>query len=158
MSQALAAVAALNYTALTRIDFDKPYQPGDVLTLTQEQAKPLIDIGAIELVDGGTQVLGAVDASDLGDGVQQLVEMNALLEGEKNTALQQLEQAQQAHSELSAAYTALQAEHHALSEAHAEMLSTHAAVVQERDALQATHAEAPAAAKATAGGKSGSKG
>lgn len=158
MAQALAAVAVLNYTALTRIDFDKHYQPGEVLTLTHEQAKPLIDIGAIKRADDSTQVLGAVDASDLGDGVQQLVEMNAQLEGEKNTALQQLEQAQQAHTELSAAYTALQTEHHALSEAHAELQSTHAAVVQERDALQATHAEAPAATKGTAGGKSGSKG
>lgn len=158
MAQALAAVAALNYTALTRIDFDKPYQPGEVLTLTQEQAKPLIDIGAIQLADGSTQAVDAIDAQDLGDGVQQLLEMNVQLEAEKNSAVQQLEQAQQAHGELSAAYTALQAEYQELSAAHAELQSNHAAVVQERDVLQATHAEAPAAAKSTAGGKSGSKG
>lgn len=158
MHQLLAAGAALNYVALTRIDADKAYLPGDPVSLTQKQAQPLIDIGAIKPVDGSEQVLEAVDASELGNGVQQPVDMNAQLEDEKAAALKRLEQSEKDHADLSTAFVELQAEHKTLVDAHAELQSAHAAVVGERDALKAQQAEAPAASKSTAGSKAASKG
>ena len=156
MTQLLAAVAALNYVAVTRIDADKTYLPGARLMLTDEHAKALLAAGAIKLAEG-EQVQDSVNANELDDGAQALVDMNIQLEDEKADALKKLGEAQQAHAELSADFTRLQDEHKALTVRHEELQTAHAVAIAERDALKAQAAEtpAPAAAKATTGAKGG---